>query len=50
MKEMEVNIQNQIGVTALEIAKKLLNRELEGNHEEFVKSQIAELKESEILV
>jgi F-type H+-transporting ATPase subunit b len=45
LKEMEVNIQNQIGVTALEIAKKLLNRELEGKHEEFVKSQIAEIKQ-----
>lgn len=49
LKEMETNIQNQIGQSALEIAKKLLGRELEGNHEAFVKSQIADLKEQELV-
>ncbi len=48
MKEMEVNIQNQIGQSSLEIAKKLLQRELEGNHEDFVKAQIIELQDQVI--
>ena len=37
-------IQNQIGQSSLDIARKLLQRELEGNHETFVQSQIADLK------
>jgi F-type H+-transporting ATPase subunit b len=49
MKEMEINIQNQIGQSSLEIAKKLLQRELEGNHEDFVKAQIAELQGQELV-
>jgi F-type H+-transporting ATPase subunit b len=49
MKEMEVNIQNQIGQSSLEIAKKLLQRELEGNHEDFVKAQIAEIQNQELV-
>jgi len=49
MKEMEVNIQNQIGQSSLEIAKKLLQRELEGNHEDFVKAQITELQDQELV-
>jgi F-type H+-transporting ATPase subunit b len=49
MKEMEVNIQNQIGQSSLDIAKKLLQRELEGNHEDFVKAQIAELQGQELV-
>ena len=49
MKEMELNIQNQIGQSSLEIAKKLLQRELEGNHEDFVKAQIAELQDQELV-
>ncbi len=49
MKEMEVNIQNQIGQSSLEIAKKLLQRELEGNHEDFVKAQIIELQDQVIV-
>lgn len=44
MKEMEINIQNHIGQSSIEIAKKLLVRELEGKHEAFVLSQIADLK------
>ena len=44
MRELETNIQNQIGQSSLDIAKKLLKRELEGNHETFVQSQIANLK------
>lgn len=44
MRELETNIQNQIGQSSLDIAKKLLKRELEGNHETFVQSQIADLK------
>lgn len=40
MKELETNIQNQIGQSALDIAKKLLARELDGKHEEFVQAQI----------
>ena len=50
LKEMETNIENQIGQSSLDIAKKLLKRELEGNHEAFVKSQIAELKDQELVV
>lgn len=44
MRELETNIQNQIGQSSLDIAKKLLKRELEGNHEAFVQSQITNLK------
>lgn len=44
MKELEVNIQNQIGQSSIEIAKKLLGRELEGNHEAFVQAQINAMK------
>lgn len=51
LKELEINIQNQIGQSSLEIAKKLLARELEGNHEAFVRAQIAEIKgQKEVLV
>lgn len=50
MRELETNIQNQIGQSSIDIAKKLLARELEGNHEAFVQSQIAALKGKEILV
>ena len=44
LKELEVNIQNQIGQTSLEIAKQIIGRELEGNHEAFVKAQIETLR------
>ncbi|MGH1335068.1 MAG: F0F1 ATP synthase subunit B [Aureispira sp.] len=44
MKELETNIQNQIGQSSLEIARKLLGRELEGNHEAFVQAQINAMK------
>ncbi len=44
LKEMETNIQNNIGQTSIEIAKQILARELKGNHEEFVKAQIISLK------
>lgn len=44
LKELEVNIQNQIGQTSIEIAKQILGRELEGNHEAFVKTQIEALR------
>ena len=44
LKELEVNIQNQIGQTSIEIAKQILGRELEGNHEAFVKNQIEALR------
>jgi F-type H+-transporting ATPase subunit b len=43
LKELEVNIQNHIGQSSVDIAKKLLARELEGKHEDFVKSQVAVL-------
>lgn len=43
LKELEVNIQNHIGQASVDIAKKLLARELEGKHEDYVKTQIAEL-------
>jgi flagellar biosynthesis/type III secretory pathway protein FliH len=46
---MEINIQNQIGTSSIEIAKKLLQRELEGNHEAFVKAQIAEIQGQELV-
>ena len=49
LKEMEINIQNQIGKSSIEIAKKLLQRELEGNHEAYVKAQITELKGQELV-
>lgn len=49
MKELEINIQNQIGASSIEIAKKLLQRELEGNHEAFVKAQITELQGQELV-
>jgi len=49
MKEMEINIQNHIGQSSLSIAKKLLERELVGNHEEFVRAQLAELKGQELV-
>jgi F-type H+-transporting ATPase subunit b len=49
MKEMEINIQNHIGQSSLSIAKKLLERELVGNHEEYVKAQLAELKGQELV-
>lgn len=48
MRELETNIQNQIGQSSIDIAKKLLKRELEGNHEAFVQSQIADLKKEEV--
>ena len=48
MKELETNIQNQIGQSSLDIAKKLLRRELEGNHEAFVQSQINTIKKEEV--
>ena len=44
MKELETNIQNQIGQSSIEIARKLLGRELEGNHETFVQAQINAMK------
>lgn len=44
MKELETNIQNQIGQSSIEIARKLLGRELEGNHESFVQAQINAMK------
>ena len=44
LKELEVNIQNQIGQTSIEIAKQIIGRELEGNHEAFVKAQIEALR------
>lgn len=49
LKELEVNIQNQIGQSSIEIAKKLLGRELEGNHEAFVKAQIDALREKDLV-
>lgn len=45
MKELETNIQNQIGQSALEIAKKLLDRELQGDHEAFVQAQINAIRQ-----
>lgn len=44
MRELETNIQNQIGQSSIEIARKLLHRELEGNHETFVQAQINAMK------
>lgn len=44
MRELETNIQNQIGQSSIEIARKLLGRELEGNHEAFVQAQINAMK------
>lgn len=44
LKELEVNIQNHIGQSSIDIARKLLGRELEGNHEAFVQAQINAMK------
>jgi len=49
-KEMETDIQNAIGLNAIEIATKVLRKELEGKHEDFVKAEIEKLKSNKELV
>ncbi len=49
LKEMETNIQNSIGQTSIEIAKQILSRELNGDHEAYVKAQIEAIKRGELV-
>jgi F-type H+-transporting ATPase subunit b len=49
LKEMEVNIQNSIGQTSIEIAKGILDGELKGNHEAYIRSQIEKMNKGELI-
>lgn len=42
--EMEVALYNEIGKMSLTIARQVIQKELQGNHEEFVGQKVEELK------
>lgn len=47
-KEMEVSLYNEVGLLSVNIAKQIMQRELEGKHEDFVSQQVEELKKNDI--
>lgn len=47
-REMEVNLYNEVGRLSLVIARQIMQRELNDNHDQFVTTKLEELKKQEM--
>ncbi len=47
-KEMEVSLYNQAGNLAVIIAEQIMQKELDGKHEEFITQKVEELKNTDL--